>query len=152
MQIPTNEPSDFLAKTNEQHNVKIPHLVLLRTRGLLDMDYALPELAAELGMPASTLRDWARVGMPHYRDTRGHIWINGGEFTDWVAEWRTAKPTLRLKAHEAYCLHCRGAVDIVDPQKARAGSQPILVGRCRVCHSAVSKGVRGGLPSQLLDP
>lgn len=126
---------------------KIPHIVLLRTRGLLNMLYTLPELAAELRMPAATLRDWTLVGLPHTHDARAHIWINGVEFANWVYEMRNSRPVLHLRANEAYCLHCRRAVEIVNPQESRAGNQRILTGRCPVCNSALSKGVCDDLSS-----
>ena len=36
-------------------------------------------------MPAETLRDWTKKGLPYKRDSRGHIWIEGRRMAEWLA-------------------------------------------------------------------
>jgi excisionase family DNA binding protein len=70
--------------TDEQPTAEsIPHSVIVRAPGLLPMLYKVRELAQELETSRRTIRRWARRGMPHERDGRNHIWINGEEFAQW---------------------------------------------------------------------
>ena len=70
---------------------KIPHLVIVKAPGLLPMHYTPREIAEELGIPESTLRDWILRGAPHFRDDHNHLWINGQKFAAWVEDLRNAK-------------------------------------------------------------
>jgi hypothetical protein len=61
-------------------SIRIPHAAITRAPGLLPMQYTLVELATELGLSARTLREWVSntdLTVPHQRDGRGHIWIEG---------------------------------------------------------------------------
>lgn len=80
------------------------HLVIMRAPGLLPMLYTPHKLEEELGIPALTIREWIKQGMPHERDERGHLWINGVEFAAWVEQVRTRKLSHHLAPDEAYCL------------------------------------------------
>ncbi len=75
--------------------IKIPQPVIVRAPGLLPMLYKLRELAEDLGVPYRTLWDWTKFGLPHQIDARGHIWINGEDFKQWVTSNRK-KPRVRL--------------------------------------------------------
>jgi hypothetical protein len=59
---------------------RISHAVIVKAPGLLPMLYSPSELEEELGVPARTIRDWLKSGLPHERDAGGHIWINGQAF------------------------------------------------------------------------
>ncbi len=127
----------------------IPHSVIVRAPGLLPMLYKVRELAQELDTSSRRIRRWARRGLPHERDGRNHIWINGEEFARWVEDQRHAQRGPKLKPHEGYCLRCRRAVRIVDPVRQSDGKKTLLHGACPRCGATVNRGVACGQPRQL---
>lgn len=56
---------------------RLPHAVIVRAPGLLPMLYSPRELGQELRIPDRTIREWLGKGLPHLRDERRHIWIDG---------------------------------------------------------------------------
>ena len=75
------------------------------------MQYSVVELAAAINTPAETIRDWANLtDIPHTRDTREHIWIDGEAFRAWVVQLRIARRRIKLQDGEAYCCSCDKAV------------------------------------------
>ena len=68
----------------EAQRVPLPHLAIVRAPGLLPMLYRPSELAEELGVSAAVVREWIDKGLPHQRDHRGHLWIDGRQVTEWV--------------------------------------------------------------------
>ena len=44
------------------------------------MLYTVSEMAAALGVPERTLRDWLEAGAPHDREQHARIWIHGRKF------------------------------------------------------------------------
>ncbi len=71
--------------------LRLPHLAIVRAPGLLPMLYRPNELAKELDMSPMTIADWAKKGLPHQRDGRGHLWINGQELAGWIAQVRQSR-------------------------------------------------------------
>jgi hypothetical protein len=128
-------------------NCKFPHLVIVRAPSLLAMDYKIQEIVEELEVPNSTLRDWLNKGAPHHRDRRGHIWINGQEFANWV-ETNCKKPRLiKLSDDEAFCLRCKEAVKLLNPKIIHIVGKLINIrGKCSQCGCAISRGGRNGKP------
>jgi hypothetical protein len=69
------------------HHVSLPHTVIVRAPGLLPMLYRPAELADDLEIPESTLRDWLvyeRVEIYCLKKGKGEIvreysWIQNGE-------------------------------------------------------------------------
>jgi hypothetical protein len=120
------------------------HRVIVRSPGLLPMLYKTGELAEELAIAPRTIREWVRKGMPHQRDARGHIWINGTEFARWVEIQRSLKRGPDLEADEAYCLRCRRAVELVNPTRLVSGKRALLQAICSQCGATVNKGVPYG--------
>lgn len=119
--------------------IHLPHRVIIRSPGLLPMLYKLRELAEDLGLPYRTLWDWTKFGLPHQIDARGHIWINGEDFKQWVASHRI-KPKVRLAADEARCMRC-GPVKLLDPRVIPIqGKLYHLRGKCPNCGRTVSRG------------
>ena len=60
--------------------LQLPRTAIIKSPGLLPMLYTVSEISAALDLAERTLRDWLSTGAPHFRDPRGHIWINGREF------------------------------------------------------------------------
>jgi Domain of unknown function (DUF5679) len=111
------------------------------------MLYRPNELAKELDMSPMTIADWAKKGLPHQRDGRGHLWINGQELAGWIAQVRqsrASRPRLRLGPNEGFCLRCRKVVEIVNPTAEIRGKRVLYRGLCPVCGGAVSRAGRHG--------
>ena len=124
--------------------LKIPHCVIVRAPGLLPMLYKVRELAEELDTSRRTIRRWARSGMPHQRDGRNHIWVNGEKFARWVEEQKGTDRGPKLGADEGFCLRCRQAVQLVNPVLKSDGKMPLLQGTCPRCCATVNRGVGHG--------
>ncbi len=121
---------------------KLPHKVIVKAPGLLPMLYKVRELAGELGIPESTLRDWLKRSAPHYRD-KGHLWIYGPEFSDWVKANRKQKREKRLSDTQAYCFICKADIEIVNPKIVPIKGELVSIkGTCPICRGKVSRGAR----------
>jgi hypothetical protein len=92
---------------------KFPHLVIVRAPSLLAMDYKIQEIVEELGVPNSTLRDWLNKGTPHHCDRRGHLWVDGRNFANWVETHHRKPRRVKLSDNEAFCLRCNRPVMLV---------------------------------------
>ena len=125
--------------------IKFPHRVIVKAPGLLPMMYTFRELADELDLPPSTLRDWVKRGAPHERDAHMHLWIDGQAFARWINQMckRTSKKS--MGKDEAYCVRCNQAVRPLNPKRrAISGKLGHLTGTCPQCGSQVQRGVRYG--------
>jgi hypothetical protein len=124
-------------------NVKLTHSVIVKSPGLLPMLYTVAELAHAIGAVDRTLRDWLAGGAPHLRDADGHIWISGREFAKWVASMCKSERKPRMKDNQAYCMHCRTAVQLIKPEtRHMSGKLTLTSGRCSVCGGRVHRGGR----------
>ena len=124
--------------------IKFPHGVIVKAPGLLPMLYKPAELAEEIGIPVRTLGDWLKVGVPHQRDLRNHIWINGQEFLSWVKENQSSKKAhKKLSGNEGYCFRCERVV-IMDSKNVTIvkGNLIHISGTCPICKGKVSRGGR----------
>ena len=123
------------------YKIRLPHLAIVRAPGLLPMLYTLRELEKELGIPYSTLRDWLRYGAPHERDNKGHLWINGELFSDWIKFRSQPKVKRKLKDGEGYCMHCREVRQLVDPDTRQIKGNLIHIrGTCPICGERITRG------------
>ncbi len=120
---------------------RIPKTVIWRAPGLLDMLYTPSEMSAELDVPARSIREWVKFGMPHQRDDRGHLWIHGTAFAKWVDETRRGRPRQKLESDEAYCLRCRRRVKLLNPEVCTDVKPPVLSGKCPNCGGTVNRGL-----------
>ena len=127
--------------------LRLTHRVIVRAPGLLPMLYRPKELAEELGMSSMTIADWVKNGLPHQRDGRGHLWINGEELAGWIAQVRQSRqsrPRSRLGPNEGFCLRCRKAVELVNPTAEVHGKRVLYRGSCPVCGGGVHRAGRHG--------
>ncbi len=136
--------ADRRGKSRTCAGIKLPHLVIVRAPGLLPMLYRPAELARDLEIPESTLRDWLGLGLPHQRDERGHIWINGREFAAWVKASRRSPSSRKMAEDEAYCFRCQHPVKMVKPSVTYRGKQVLLSSTCPSCGSAINRGSHNG--------
>ena len=95
----------------------LPPAIKQRAAVLLDMRYKPSEFADEVGMEKARVYQLVPAGLPHERDRAGHIWILGAEAAEWLRSWE--RPRVRLGQDEAYCLRCKRAVALVNPQRVR---------------------------------
>jgi hypothetical protein len=124
--------------------INLPHCAIVRAPGLLPMQYKPSELAAALGIPDRTLRDWLTTGAPHQRDEHNHIWINGREFAAWVEQCRQLKKNkVKLHADDAFCLHCNRPVHMDNPHIVRqTNTFRLLSAACPICGTSIYRGGR----------
>jgi len=61
-------------------NIRLPHKAIVKAPGLLPMLYKPSELAAELDVPVSTLKDWLHSGVTTFDETRIHLFIDRNYF------------------------------------------------------------------------
>ncbi|KAA3642016.1 MAG: hypothetical protein DWQ07_25820 [Chloroflexi bacterium] len=100
-------------------------------KSLLNMMYKPSELAKEVGFRKRQIyRVYIPLGMPHERDHRRHIWINGIEFKEWIEQ---IYPKVKLKSDQSFCLTCKQAVDIIKPKKKKSGVMTYLLSSCPNC-------------------
>lgn len=139
-----NNPENTSSVSGARACLKMPHSVIVRAPGLLPMLYTLTELGDELEISVRILREWQDRGLPHERDARGHIWIDGRRFAAWVQAMQQARLAKKLKEGQAYCLNCRRPVELKDPTSVSHGKQMLLSGVCPDCGSSIHRGSRNG--------
>ncbi len=123
------------------HRTKLPHNVIIKAPGLLPMLYTPREICEELDIAESTLRDWLQIDVPHQRDNRNRIWINGEEFARWVNNQRKPKVTNKLNEDEAYCLRCNQVSKLLSPQiQPIKGNLVLIKGICANCGAVINRG------------
>ena len=123
------------------HRTKLPHNVIIKAPGLLPMLYTPREICEELDIAESTLRDWLQIDVPHQKDNRNRIWINGEEFARWVNNQRKPKVTNKLKEDEAYCLRCNQVSKLLSPQiQPIKGNLVLIKGTCANCGAVINRG------------
>ena len=127
-------------------HMTFPHAVIIRAPGLLPMLYTPTELEEDLRVPARTVREWIKKGMPHQRDVRGHILIDGSQFAEWVRSHRRVRASRRLADNEAYCLQCRKFVVLQNPTQVGEGRRGLLKGICPECGRTMHRGYRVDQP------
>ena len=108
-----------------------------RLYNLFDMVYRPSELAEEIGFEVRQVyRVYIPLGLPHERDEHNNIWINGLVFKEWILEKyrKTA-----LDKNEAFCLTCKKAVDILDPEEREKDGLYYLICQCPHCGRKLAK-------------
>ena len=132
------------------HRTKLPHNVIIKAPGLLPMLYTPREICEELGIAESTLRDWLQIDLPHQRDNRNRIWINGEEFARWVNNQRKPKAAKKLTEDEAYCLRCNQVSKLLFPQiQPIKGNLVLIKGTCANCGAVINRGAHRDLTPEL---
>ena len=99
------------------------------------------EIYKELDIAESTLRDWLQMDVPHQRDKRNRIWINGEDFARWVNNQRKPKAINKLNEDEAYCLRCNQVSKLISPQiQPIKGSLVLIKGTFANCGAIINRG------------
>ena len=116
-----------------QNSVRLPHSAITKATSLLPMMYTINELCIELDVPRHFVRSWVDNGLPHERDQRQHIWINGIECRLWIEQKRQAKRKEKhLEDNQAYCLRCRKIVIVQNPKLITDKGNLRLSGSCPI--------------------
>jgi hypothetical protein len=131
---------------SQQNRVHLSHSVIVKSPGLLNMLYAVSDLANDLAVPESDIRNWLTAGAPHQTDADHQYWINGREFYQWVGTQRKHRISRhKLADNEAYCFRCRTAVKLVSPEQYEMQGKLILnKGKCPNCGCTINRGGRNG--------
>jgi hypothetical protein len=88
-----------------------------RLKRLLDMMYSPRELAEEIGVNVNRFyMVYIPGGCPNERDSLRHIWINGKDFRAWFEEVYAKR---NLQPGQAFCLTCKKAVEMINPDRKR---------------------------------
>ena len=108
-----------------------------RLQNLFDMMYRPSELAEEIGISKRQFyRVYIPLGLPVERDSRNHVWINGLAFKDWILEYYKK---IKLKDNEAFCLTCKKAVEINNPELNEIHRLSYITCDCPQCGRKLSK-------------
>ena len=108
-----------------------------RLQNLFDMMYRPSELADEIGFDKRQIyRVYLPLGLPHDRNQRNHVWINGLVFRDWILEYYKK---VKLKENEAFCLTCKKPVEIINPIHNEIHSLIYITCDCPHCGRKLSK-------------
>ena len=130
--------------------VQLPHSAITKAPGLLPMLYSISELCVELDIPRHIIRSWLETGLPHQRDERQHIWINGKECFSWIEENRVnQKRKKTLEENQAHCFRCQKNITIMKPQIVTEHGNRRVTGLCPDCEGTVNRGVINDQSQQL---
>ena len=130
--------------------VLLSHSAIVKSPGLLPRLYTVRELSEVIGGADRTLRDWLFADALDYYDKKGHTWIDGKEFADWVASLPKPKRDRRLKDHEAYCMRCSQIVEMVNPTvNVIRGNLLVHKGKGPNCQCTINRG--GRRPNPLIN-
>jgi len=110
------------------------------------MLYRPAELAEDLGVTDRMVREWLVKDLPHQRDERGHLWIDGCQAVEWLKRVQQSRSTLKLADNEAYCLLCNKPVKLLNPTRTQRGKQTVLNGICPSCGTSIHRGVKNDQP------
>jgi ribosomal protein S27AE len=121
----------------------LSHSVVVKTPGLLPMQYRAREIEEELGISSLTIRGWIKKGLPVSRDSRGHLWINGQALFAWIKSRKSKRSKPGMKPGEAFCLRCRKVVLMASHEvRVLRGKQAIMSGLCPDCGGKINRGIR----------
>ena len=109
---------------------------------LLDMLYTPRELAEEVGFTQRQVyRVYLPAGCPHERNQWGYLWINGKAFREW---YEVTYPRAELKDNEAFCLTCRGPVQLGKRIRKARGQFVYWLATCPKCGRKLAKIITNG--------
>ena len=98
---------------------------------LLDMMYTPSELAQEVGFNSRQVyRVYIPAGCPNERDQYKRIWINGKAFREWAL---LVYKKIKLANDETFCVTCKQAVKIVNPERKKEDRLIYVVSSCPNC-------------------
>lgn len=131
-------------------NPHLKHQHIVKLGRLLDMLYRPSEIAEEIGVTQDTVyRSYLPAGLPHLRDTDGHVWIHGPAFIAWARETISTKKNKRagLPDDHAWCMKCNQPVALISPKiKSVNRYLELLQAKCPTCGKTVNRARARTLP------
>lgn len=113
-----------------------------RLARLLDMLYTPSELADEIGFTTRQVyRVYIPAGLPHIRDEKRRLWINGKAFREWI---NLVYQKQALKPNEAFCLTCKQAVKMLEPERKQEGRLYYYLCTCPKCGRKLARIITRG--------
>jgi len=108
-----------------------------RLKSLFDMLYSVRELAEEIGITKDQIYlVYVPLGCPHERNHSKHIFINGKAFAEW---YKNIYVKVTLNPNETFCLTCKKAVSIHQPEQHQKGDLSYLLSICPNCGRKLAK-------------
>jgi hypothetical protein len=121
--------------------IRFCNTVINKSSGLLEMEYSPKEIANGVGVSTQTVREWLKNGAPHRKDQHKRLWIVGSELMKWIEENRKHKSPYKMADNEAFCLHCRKPVTLVNPNKVPIKNRLYHIrGLCPECGNTINRG------------
>ena len=112
----------------------------MRLNYLLDMLYTPQELANEIGITRRQIyRVYRHMDMPCTIDATGHVYINGKEFCQW---YHVTYPKIKLGKNQAFCITCRQAVEIINPETLKKNGMVYTKSNCQNCNRVLIRFIK----------
>lgn len=111
---------------------KLSRALMRRSIRLLDMEYKPAEIAAELAASKEQILRMVSAGAPARKDAKGHYWIHGSKFAEWLetaAPKKTGDKT-EFADNESYCFRCHS----VTPYTEHRRKGKVSYGTCKQGH------------------
>ena len=112
---------------------KLSRAMMRRSMRILDMQYKLSEIAMELGADKEQILQLIYAGAPARKDSRGHYWIHGTKFVQWLHDVapKNGRDRNTFSDNECWCASCRSM--IVYKESRRQGL--VSYGECPAGHN-----------------
>lgn len=129
-------------------HLRLKRVSVIRLGRILNMLYRPSELADEISVSVDTIyRSYIPAGMPHIKDPKGDIWIDGTKFISWAKQTiaKSKEKRYPLQDNQAWCLHCNKPVDLINPIISYQNRYiEILQSNCPNCGSKINRGRKAG--------
>jgi hypothetical protein len=112
---------------------KLSRALMRRSMRILDMQYKLSEIANELGADKEQILQLILAGAPARKDSRGHFWIHGTTFVQWLHDVapKNDRDKNTFSDNECWCMGCRSMVVYLESRRRGL----VSYGKCPAGHS-----------------
>ena len=100
---------------------RLSRAMMRRSIRLLDMEYKLSEIAAELQATKAQIMRLISAGAPARKDTKGHFWIHGETFAQWLEKVapKNQKAKTIFADNECFCMGCQNVTSFTETNRRR---------------------------------
>ena len=101
------------------HIEKLSRALMRRSMRLMDMEYKPSEIAEELGATKIQVIRLITAGAPARKDAKGHFWVHGERFAEWLEKAAPKKPKDKtiFADDECWCLQCKRVVSFIETSR-----------------------------------